>query len=656
MSRYPLIERPLDINGCVLRNRIVRAAHGTLLAFPNGFVIGDDLIAYHVKRARNGVALSILETANVHPSSFGAIQAFLPGNDDGWHRLATACNAEGMKVFQQLYHGGSTRGSAGDGRGAWSASGGPVPGHLEQSIPMTKDMIDTVIEAYVDVGRRCKAAGINGVEVHGAHGYLVHEFLSPLSNRRTDDYGGSAENRMRFMLELMRALRAELGADYPIGIRLSASECTPGGLEPADIIQISDRLADEKLIDFLDVSLGTYVSPDLQVAGMHEPVGYELPWSEPVARASRVPTFVNGRFNTLREVEDLLATGAADMVSMVRGLIADPELITKSLAGREDEVRPCIGCNQDCIGGVNRFPPRMGCVVNVDAGWERTAPPVGSSEAPGKVVVVGGGPSGMEAARTARLRGHDVELHEAGDALGGNMRFARRAPYRADIGKIIDFQARELARLGVDVHLNSRLDAAAAKARGADHIIAATGAEPRRDGIQRFHQMVVDGADLPHVRSAVDVLAGHADGARHAVVVDDLGTFQAVTVAEYLLAKGANVILASSLNSMVEKLLPSFVQRSTVERINRNANFRFMPIQTVVDISPNSARLREIGNWIERDVEADLVVFCTASKPRTALHEELGEAGVASALTGDAAGISDLGYAIRSGHNAAMAL
>ncbi|RYD81991.1 MAG: NADH:flavin oxidoreductase, partial [Sphingomonadales bacterium] len=311
---------------------------------------------------------------------------------------------------------------------------------------------------------------------------------------------------------------------------------TPGGLEPADCITIADRLQDESLVDFFDVSLATYVSPDMQVSAMNEPSGYELRWAEPVARSRRVPTFVNGRFNTLREAEDLLASGVADMVSMVRGLIADPELITKSLAGREDEVRPCIGCNQDCIGGVNKPPPRMGCVVNVNAGWELTAQPIGTSERPARVLVAGGGPSGMEAARTAALRGHRVELHEAGDALGGNMRFARRAPYRADIGKIIDFQERELERLGVEVHLNSAVDPALAKARGADHVIVATGAEPRRDGLQRFHLVPVEGADLPHVRSPVDVLGGLADGAKHAVIVDDLGTFQAVTVAEYLLA------------------------------------------------------------------------------------------------------------------------
>ncbi len=656
MSRYPLIERPLDINGCILRNRIVRAAHGTLLAFPNGFVVGDDLIAYHVERARNGVALSILETANVHPSSFGAIQAFLPGNDEGWHKLATACNAEGMKVFQQLYHGGSTRGATGDGKGAWSASGGPVPWHSDPAIPMSKDMIDTAIAAYVDVARRCKAAGINGVELHAAHGYLVHEFLSPLSNRRTDDYGGSPENRMRFLVEILRGFRDALGPDYPVGVRLSASELAPGGLEPPDIVRIVERLQDDKLIDFLDVSLATYASPDMQVAAMHEPVGYERPWADPVARAARVPTFINGRFNTLREAEDMLATGICDMVSIVRGLIADPQLIPKSLAGREDEVRPCIGCNQQCIGGVNVFPPRMTCVVNVNAGLELTAQPIGTSAMPGKLLVVGGGPSGLEAARTAALRGHKVVLHEAGDALGGNMRFARRAPCRADIGKIIDYQIRELENHGVEIVLNSPLDAAGIAAIGADHVILATGMEPRRDGLQRFFQLPVQGAHLPHVRSMVEVLAGAGDDATHAVVFDDLGTYPAVAVAEYLLARGKKVTFASSLQAVAERLAAAFNQRPHVARLSGYDSFEFFPNQSVVEIREGSARLRQIGTEIERTIPADLVCFCSVGEPRDGLQAELGKAGIASTLTGDASGRFDLGHAIRSGHEAAMAI
>jgi NADPH-dependent 2,4-dienoyl-CoA reductase/sulfur reductase-like enzyme len=319
-------------------------------------------------------------------------------------------------------------------------------------------------------------------------------------------------------------------------------------------------------------------------------------------------------------------------------------------------VRPCIGCNQQCIGGVNVFPPRMTCVVNVNAGLELTAQPIGTSDKPGKVLIVGGGPSGLEAARTARLRGHEVVLHEAGDALGGNMRFARRAPYRGDIGKIIDYQLRELERHGVEVHLSSRLDAAGIAAIGADHVILATGMEPRRDGLQRFFQLPVQGAHLPHVRSMIEVLGGAGDDATHAVVFDDLGTYQAVSVAEYLLARGKKVTFASSMQAVAERLAAAFNQRPHVARLSGYESFEFLPNQSVIEIREGSTRLRQIGTEIERTIPADLVCFCSVGEPRDALVAELADMGIAAVVTGDASGRFDLGHAIRSGHEAAMAI
>ncbi|VEG43641.1 NADH oxidase [Mycolicibacterium flavescens] len=657
MSRYPLIERTLTINGCTLRNRVVRTAHGTLLAHLTGGYVNDHLIDYHVARARGGAALSILDVASVHPSSTGAILGYLKENDDGWRRMADACHAEGMKVFQQIFHNGSTtQRHPITGAPPWSASGGPVPAGPQPSIPMTQTMIDEVVASFAEVALRCKEAGLDGVEVHGAHGYLLYEFLSPLSNRRSDDYGGTFENRMRFMLEVLRAIRTEVGPDYPLGIRLSAAETAPGGLTPDDMIKVVGRLENAKVIDFVDFSLGTYAAPHRIISAMHEPPGYEMPWVEPVARSTTLPVIVNSRFTTLREVENLLSAGFADMVSMVRATIADPLLISKSLAGQEDQVRPCIGCSQECIGGVNSPKKRVGCVVNIDAGKERGAVAVDRVDRPSRVMVVGGGPSGMEAARIAKLRGHDVVLHESADELGGNIRFVRRAPFRSDIGKIIDYQARELFRLGIDVRLNSTVDLTTVKSWNGDHVIVATGAAPRRDGLQRFNLQPVPGAQLPHVRAPVTVLAGGADNAKRAIVFDDFGNYQAVAVAEYLLSRGAEVALVSSSYSIGEGLAAAFVQRPTVERLRSYANFTFLPAQVIVEIGPTYVRLREIGREVEQTADADLVVFCTAGEPRVELHSALQEAGVGAQLTGDAAGVFDLGYAIHSGHLAAMSV
>jgi 2,4-dienoyl-CoA reductase-like NADH-dependent reductase (Old Yellow Enzyme family) len=562
-----------------------------------------------------------------------------------------------MKVFQQIYHCGSTRGrDPVSGAAAWSPSGGPSPGTPHPSVAVTKAMIDEVIAGHVEVALRCQKSQLDGVELHAAHGYLLHEFLSPLTNRRTDDYGGPLENRMRLMLEILRQMRAALKRDFPLGVRLSGSEWVAGGLSTEDLVQIVQRLEAEDLIDFLDLSSGSYFAPHKIIAAMHEAPGYELPADKPIARAAKVPVLVNGRFTTLREIEEVLESGTAAMVSMVRGLVADPELVTKSLAGREAEVRPCIGCSQECIGGVLGPRHLIGCVVNVDAGNEYQAQPIRKASRARHVLVVGAGPSGMECARTAALRGHTVHIHDSADQAGGNIRFARLAPFRADIGKIVDFQVSELRRLGVQIHLKSTVNAELVRKSGADSVVVAAGAAPARDGIQRNHQTPVTGSQLRHVQTPVEVLASQPVRGSRALVLDDLGTYQAIGVAEHLLAGGVNVTFASSLASIGEELAVSLVQRPSTERLNAYPTFAFLPFQTVVAITKPTVRLREIGNRRERSVDVDLVVFCTAGAPRLDLYGELSRVGVNVQVVGDAASFTDLGKAISSGHLAALSL
>jgi 2,4-dienoyl-CoA reductase-like NADH-dependent reductase (Old Yellow Enzyme family) len=655
MGTYSLVQRPLTINGCAIRNRIFRSAHGSMLAFLTEGVVGEPLIAYHLARARGGVGLIILDAGAVHPSSNGGLLAFKKENAAGWREIGERCRAEGTKVFQQIYHAGSTVGpDPYTGAAAWSPSGGPSPGHPAPSMAMSKFMIDEVIACHVDSAVRCKEAGLDGVELHAAHGYLLHEFFSPLTNRRTDEYGGSLENRMRLIVEILRALRASLGADYPLGIRLSGSEWKEGGLTSEEIIALAQRLESLKLIDFLDMSSGSYFASHKIFAAMHERAGYELPTSTAVTRAVKIPTLVNGRFTTLAECEDVLATGVVEMVSMVRALVADPALVKKSLEGREAEVRPCIGCNQECIGGVLGPRMRIGCVGNVDAGNEWMAKPLQKAARSRRVLVVGAGPSGMEAARTAALRGHTVAVHEAEGETGGNMRYARRAPFRADIGKLVDFQANELRRLGVELRLNSKADLETVRKYDADCVIIAAGAAPRRDGRQRNHPFAVPGIDLPHVRSMQEVLASPPPPGTRAVVLDDLGTYPPISVAEHLLAAGGEVMLASSLAGFGMGLIAAVVQRPTAERIGAYEGFSFLAFQTVAAITPTHVTLREIGNQRERKIEANLVVLCTAGEPRRDLYDALVSARKEAHLVGDAVASTDLGTAVRSGHMAGL--
>ncbi|MBF6621154.1 MAG: FAD-dependent oxidoreductase, partial [Patulibacter sp.] len=320
---------------------------------------------------------------------------------------------------------------------------------------MTVGQIAEVVQAFADASRRCVAGGLDGIEVGAGHGYLVHQFLSPLYNTRTDEYGGSLENRMRFLQEILRAIRAAIGDEPAVGIRVSASEM-PGSIGEAETRQVIEALQDEGLIDFLDASAGDYFRLTTCNEGMDAPAGYELPSSGHLTAVATVPTIVTGRFRTLEEAEQVIADDTADMVSMVRAHIADPDIVRKTREGRADEVRPCIACNQGCNGGLGRTPPRLGCAVNPTTGFEVTLSEelITAVEDPQRVLVVGGGPAGMEAARIAARRGHEVTLVDAASALGGALDIARRGPRTGLIGDIVrwlDADAEE-RQSGLDQH------------------------------------------------------------------------------------------------------------------------------------------------------------------------------------------------------------
>src|SRR5579859_7865590 len=398
---------PIQIGTCTVPNRIVRTAHGTHFAAEE---ITDRFIEYHLAPARGGCGLTILEIASVHPSSVLTIRNLDKRIVPGYRRLMEAIKPSGMKVFQQLHHGGHHAPGL-DGI-AWSASDipspvGPIP------VPMGAPELAALPRAFAEGAARCREGGLDGVEVHAAHGYIFSQFLSRLTNRRTDEYGGSLENRMRLLMETMRAVRKLVGNDFPVGVRLSTSE-VPGGVTHEDSHAVARALEKEGLIDFLDLSLGDYYRGVSMNAAMDAPLGYELPFSVPLGAGAKVPRIVAGRFRTLEEAEQVLRAGDADMVSMVRAQIADPDLVRKTREGRPHEVRPCIACNQGCIGGLYRRG-QLGCLVNPAVGFEASLSEdrIKRTSQPRKVLVVGGGPAGMEAARVAALSGHRVILAEA---------------------------------------------------------------------------------------------------------------------------------------------------------------------------------------------------------------------------------------------------
>ena len=645
MAQYGSLLQPLTIGGVTIKNRVVRTAHGTGL-------VGEDLIAYHEARARGGVALSFLQATGVHPTARTGLPVFEDSVIPFLTEFTDRMRPHGMKVFHQLYHHGSAY-PARPGAVHWSASAIPNPVVGVVPVPMTTGMIDDIVEAFASAAGRVQRAGIDGVELHAASGYLLEQFLSPATNQREDEYGGSLENRVRFLREALTAVRAEVGPGFPVGVRLSADEYIPGGLTPADTAEIARAV--EPLVDFVDVHLSTYWRFHKMLAPMGDPLGYELPTSEVVTAAVSVPTIVAGRIMTLDHAEHIVASGAADMVSMVRALIADPDLVAKALAGDEDRVRPCIGSNFGCVGQL-MSTGRMGCVVNTSAGLEAAQAaadrthPAGPEHGRGRVLVIGGGPAGLEAARVLALQGHEVTLVEATRSLGGQVAIAASAPHREDLAVITRWLEEEALRLGVTIRRGVFADPDLVAGFGADIVVLATGAAPRTDGFSvATPRDPLPGHDLPHVWTSWEVLGfgGRADVGNRAVVLDDTGTFEAISVAEQLLSRGCAVTLVTRFDRMGANVpYPPATVLATQERL-MSGDFDLVVSSIPLRITPDDVEIGSPHADRSRRLPADTVVHVTVPEPQRELADALTEMGITVHVIGDAAGGHGIQKAIR---------
>jgi 2,4-dienoyl-CoA reductase-like NADH-dependent reductase (Old Yellow Enzyme family) len=654
---YEHVSQPLTIGPISVKNRILRPSHVT--GFNDG-TITDQNVAYQTARARGGFGLIVLEYAAVHPSCVNDIHAFSDAPMSGWTRMAEQLHASDCRLFQQLWHGGiqghggrnpASRVNAAAGP-PWGPSAVPnMSGQLAQ--PMSKDMIQDVVTGFAHAARRCRDAGLDGVEIQAGHGYLLCQFLSPMTNRRTDEYGGTLENRLRFTREVLTAVRAEVGNDIAVGVRISATEAIAGGLDVDDSRQAAVSLEAAGLVDFVNVSIGGDRFP-LLIGTSDLPAGYQLPTSEPVTRAVAVPTMVVGRFTSLDQCESVVASGAADMVGMVRAAIADPEVVNKSLAGRASEVRPCLGFNEGCLG--KRGLVRLTCAVNVHVGEEGTDryPP---ADSPRSVLVVGAGPAGLHAAHAAALCGHNVTLVEAGTEAGGALQLARRAPLRNDIGKIVDWLLDGLERLHVPIRLSVRADVEFVEREAPDVVICATGAIPRRDAIQRSAPAVtVSGLEADHVLTISDLMRRDEVRKRSALIFDDAGSYAGIGAADYLLTAGAQVLYATSFGMLTPNLTVTGEQERAALRLGSNPAFTLMPRMTLTDIRDGAVVLRGLDTGRDETVDAELVVLGFGGTPDRGLHDALADLSVDRVLVGDALTADDLQHAMSSGYRAGVSL
>lgn len=619
---YPHVFSPLQVGSLTIPNRIVRAAHTTHQSLDEGTA----LTAYHVARARGGVGLSVLGSASVHPSATIEIAPYDEQVVGAYQRLVAGLAPYEMKVMQQLWHPGSAAHANSLGGPLWSSSDVPNPRQGRAPIPMTKDMIDDVVAGFATSARNVQLGGLDGVEIHAGHNYLVAQFLSPATNHRTDEYGGTEENRLRFLQEILAAVRAEVGREYPIGVRLSSDEDVPGGLTPQDTLRLARVI--ENQIDFLDLSFGGYYRFNRMMAtGDGYGLGYELPSSAQVTRELTVPTMVTGRIMTIDHAEQIIASGTADMVSMVRALIADPDIVAKSRRGAEEQVRPCIGTNEGCVASRG---PNFGCVVNPAAGNESTwALEPESVAKPRRILVGGGGPAGLEAARTAALRGHEVHLLELTSRLGGQVAIGASAPYRADFGAHVRWLEDEVRRLGVTVRLRTPIEPDVVSEIAPDVVIVATGSTPRRDGfsiarpLQRFSR-----AQQRRVATSWDVFGfgGGIGQPSRALVYDDVGDFEAISVVEALLEAAADVTLVTRRDTFgLAVPEPASTVQAARDRLLGQSAFALVTNAAIVDVDSAGAEIEWLGSSRRMRVVADTVVIVGTNQATTEVAEAISE-------------------------------
>ena len=644
-KRFKQLFSPIRIGSVTVPNRIVFPSHLTDLAEDN--LPSERQAYYYAERAKGGCGLVITEEQSVHPTDRAyekLIDAFNEQVVPRYRLITSMVHQYGTRIFAQINHNGLQGSSMHTRLPVWGPS--PVPDPLFREVPKEMDRIDIyhLIEGFAKVAGLVREGGFDGLEFQASHSSILRQFLSPLTNHRSDEYGGSKEKRFRLVYEVAEAVRKVVGREFVVGIRLSGEEFVDGGLELADVVEIARRVEETGLFDYINTSVGIATHTLFIVEGsMAMPPGYTVYMTSAIRRKVNLPVIAVGRIKDPNQAEQILAQGHADLIGMVRALIADPELPNKALNGQEDSIRMCLSCNQDCIGrvGINRT---IGCVQNPAAGKEKfwgigTLRPASRHK---RVLVIGGGPAGMEAARVSALRGHHVILMEKEAELGGQVNVAAKLPYRAEFGDVTRNLVNAINGLEIDMRLSCEATPEGILKERPDAVIVATGSCPQRPA--------TSGCDQDNVFTVWEVLTENISLGERVLIIDQVGFYQASGVAEPLSDQGKNVEVLSPSLYVGQNLggtldLEMWYQRSRKKGITLTPNYTLMGIEgnTVRAIHNYSGQVRE---W--HDV--DNVVLAAPHQANEELYFALKGKVAEIYRIGDCLAPRRVDSAIREGH------
>src|SRR5450830_167967 len=562
---FPHLFKSIQIGKRTIKNRIMSTGHDTTL--PTNGLVNDAYLAYQEARAKGGVGLIVLQVAAVHQSARYSSHVLMATDDDcieGYRKMAEVCHRHGAVVFSQLFHPGREIMETADGLAPVAYSSSAVPQERFHVMPreLSKPLIAEIVDGYAQAARRLAEAGLDGVEIVASHGYLPSQFLNSRVNKRSDDYGGTLEHRLRFLREVIEACRAETGDNFVIGLRISSNEMDEQGLQIQETLEACKLLAGK--LDYINIIAGTsaslggavHIVPPMSIKN-----AYLAPDAKIFRDALNIPIFVAGRINQPQEAESMLNRGEADMVGMTRALICDPQMPKKSMTGNVENVRACIACNQACIGHFHRGVP-ISCIQHPETGRELIygfdqVPMTSKSK---KIMIIGGGPAGLKAASIAAQAGHQVTLYEANHQLGGQVLLAMKLPSRTEFGGLATNLTREVELAGVKIIRNTRVDRALVQAESPDVVIVATGAKPYKPTFENLGEMPVV--------NAWEFLNADVKVGRRVLIADWKCDWIGMGIAEQLALNGHLVKLAVS-GLHAGESLQSYTRDSIAARLHR---------------------------------------------------------------------------------------